>query len=46
MANLLDINNNKKKLINLTKDIQDSDAENYEMVFKDMKDKYSDFTLI
>lgn len=36
----------KKKLINLTKDIQDSDAENYEVVFKDMKDKYSNFTFI
>lgn len=45
MATLLDINNNKNK-INLTKDVQDPDAENYEAVFKDMKENYSNFTFI
>lgn len=45
MATLLDINNNNNK-INLTKDVQDPDAENYEAVFKDMKENYSNFTFI
>lgn len=45
MATLLNINN-KNKLINLTKDVQDPDAENYEVVFKDMKENYSNFTFI
>ena len=42
MATLLNINN-KNQLINLTKDVQDPDAENYEVVFKDMKENYSNF---
>lgn len=42
MVTLLNINN-KNKLINLTKDVQDPDAENYEVVFKDMKENYSNF---
>ena len=45
MDTLLNINN-KNKLINLTKDVQDPDAENYEVVFKDMKENYSNFTFI
>ena len=40
MATLPDINNNKNK-INLTKDVQDPDAENYKAVFKDMKENNS-----
>lgn len=45
MATLPDINNNKNK-INLTKDVQDPDAENYKAVFKDMKENNSNFTFI